>query len=1152
MTMHMQSEKGSIRAGGALSGQTRSSVQALRGLAAALAFVALAALFPAVASAAGPAWDVDARSYPTNLPPGGMGLAEVVITNLAAVQSNGDISVRYELPDGVIARRPPPNPLNGYRPPTAGDGYLWSCAEADGMSTVECTYSAETYFGPAKPFGTVTPLLINVYAAPNASGVRTGSLVVSGGGAEPVHRSPAMSLSAERPGFGIQAFDGGAFGPDGRPATQAGGHPDVTTDIEFTTALNAAGRPTPVGNLKDVTVDLPKGLIGNAAAAPKCSVPELNDPSNNAAQCKPETQVGVGRVVTGIGGAYDIAVYNVEPPPNAPARLAFNLYGVIVTLDPEVRTGGDYGITAHVRSSSQTLTVLSTRLTLWGVPADPSHDALRFHQGLNRIEGDPVPSTWPRKPFMTAPTECSGRPLVTSLAVSPWGDPSLVRTASFDHDLTGGLIRTENCGVLPFDPSFDVAPTSASKRGAPAGLRVDMTIPQNDNPDGLATAHLKKAVVTLPEGMVVNPSSAQGLAACTPEQIDIDGASKPTCPEASKIGSITAKSPVLDEPLTGGVYLASQNRNPFGTTLAMYLVLDGSGVLVKLPGRIDADPVTGRITATFDNNPQLPVEKLSMTLKTGPRAALSLPTTCGPATTTAVLTPWSGTAPVTLNTTFQVSHDGNGAPCPPMGFAPLFTAGAENPVGGADSPFTLGFSRTDEDQQFRGVSVTMPKGLLARISSTTQCDDAAASAGTCGDASKIGNVTTAAGAGSTPFSLPGRVYLTGPYKGAPFGLSIVVPAVAGPFNLGTVVVRAAINIDPIDAHVTVVSDPLPTILEGIPLQVRLVKVDVDRPGFTINPTSCATKSTEGVLRSVADATAAVSARFRLGDCGLLDLEPKLALSLSGKGQTTDGKHPAITATVTQKPGQANLKKVRVTLPLSLALDPDNANGLCEFVDGSKVTPTCPKASIVGTATATTPILGQPLSGPVYFVKNVRKDAKSGRDIKTLPKLVIPLVGENGLKLTLTGTSDVEDDQLVTTFDNIPDAPVSSFKLSINGGKGGILAVSGADICKGTQIADQQIDGQNNKQADTGVYIQTPSCPLKVLAKKVGKRSVAVKVGGLGAGKVTVTGKGIKKTTKTITKSTVATITAKRTKGKPGKVTVSYDPTGPAKARKITK
>jgi hypothetical protein len=390
--------------------------------------------------------------------------------------------------------------------------------------------------------------------------------------------------------------------------------------------------------------------------------------------------------------------------------------------------------------------------------------------------------------------------------------------------------------------------------------------------------------------------------------------------------------------------------------------------------------------------------------------------------------------------------------------------------------------------------------------------------------------------------LPGQVFLEGAYGDAPFSLRVVIPAKAGPFDLGEVVVRQKIYVDPIDAHVTVVSDPIPTIVKGVLVRLQRLEINVDKPGFMVNPTSCAAKSIDGALGAVAGVTAALSVGFRVSDCASLNLKPSLELSLSGKGQTVDGKHPAVTATLTQPAGQANLKKVRVALPLSLALDPDNANGLCEFADGSKATPTCPKASIVGTATAVTPILDEPLSGPVYFVKNVRKDPKSGREIRTLPKLVVPLTGPNGVKLTLTGTSTVEDDQLVTTFDNIPDAPVSSFKLNINGGKGGILVVSDADICKATQVAEQQVDGQNNKDADADVSIQTPSCPLKVLSKKVGKRSVAIKVGGLGAGKVTITGRGIRKTTKVITKSTVATLTAKRTKGKPGKLTVSFDPT----------
>ena len=378
--------------------------------------------------------------------------------------------------------------------------------------------------------------------------------------------------------------------------------------------------------------------------------------------------------------------------------------------------------------------------------------------------------------------------------------------------------------------------------------------------------------------------------------------------------------------------------------------------------------------------------------------------------------------------------------------------------------------------------MVLPTGVLARLK------------GNLG--TQVGTVKAFAGTGSTPFMLPGQVYLEGQYGDAPFSLKVVVPAKAGPFDLGEVVVRQKIYVDPIDAHVTVVSDPIPTIVKGVPVRLQRLDVSVDKAGFMVNPTSCDPKTITGALNAVGGAMAALSVRFQVGDCASLDLKPSLSLSLSGKGQTVDGKHPAISATLTQPAGQANLKKVRVALPLSLALDTDNANGLCEFVDGSKVEPTCPKASIVGKATATTPILDEPLSGPVYFVKNVRKDAKSGRDIKTLPKLVIPLVGQNGVKLTLTGTSDVEDDQLVTTFDNIPDASVASFKLDINGGKGGILAVSATDICKATQIAEQQIVGHNNKAANADVFIQTPSCPTKVLSTKVGKSSVTIKVGGL--------------------------------------------------------
>jgi hypothetical protein len=655
--------------------------------------------------------------------------------------------------------------------------------------------------------------------------------------------------------------------------------------------------------------------------------------------------------------------------------------------------------------------------------------------------------------------------------------------------------------------------------------------------------------------MTVSASAAAGLGACQPSEIALDTTAAEKCPGSSKLGTVAIDTPLLAEPLAGAVYLAPQTP---GRLVNLYLAASGYGVNIKLAGTVDLDEVTGQLTATFRDNPQLPFNALTIHFFGGPTAALSNPPSCGDHTTHATLTSWASDTAVVSDSSTPVDRSCDEA----AKFEPSLSAGVANPKAGSSSPFTLTLSRPDGQQDISGLTVSLPPGVLGNVGSVPLCAEAQAAAGTCGAASQVGSTTALAGAGPSPLSVPqpGKsptaAYLAGPYKGAPYSLSIVVPAQAGPFDLGVVVVRAALYIDILDAHVTVKTDPLPTMLKGVPLDIQRIVQSIGRPGFMVSPTNCDPMAVSADVQSTAGAAARVASRFQVGECGSLPLAPKLALTLSGKGQTVDGKHPAVSAMLTQLAGQANLKKVRVALPLSLALDPDNAesDGLCSFVEGSKPEPQCPASSVVGNAVAVTPVLNEPLTGPVYFVKNERKDPKSGRSIKTLPKIVIPLAGENGVKLTLTGTSDVVDDQLVTTFNNIPDAPVSSFKLNINGGKKGILVISGekADICKSTQIADQQIDGQNGKQADADVTIQTPACSLKVLSKKVGKRTVAVKVAGLGVGKVTVKGHGIKKTTKTITKSTVATITAKRSKGTPGKVTVAFDPAGPARARTATK
>ena len=593
------------------------------------------------------------------------------------------------------------------------------------------------------------------------------------------------------------------------------------------------------------------------------------------------------------------------------------------------------------------------------------------------------------------------------------------------------------CGTLSFNPSISVHPDTAVA-DSPTGLNVDVHVPQAPNdPSALATSMLKDATVTLPSGMAVNPAAADGLQACTQAQIGLDNASEPTCPDASKIGTAEIDSPIQADPLTGSIYLAQQSSNPFGSLLAIYVAVQSDGVLIKLAGDLVPDPATGQLTTVFSNNPQLPFTDFKLDFFGGNRAALVTPDSCGTFTTTSSLAPWSGNAAATASDSFAISSG-----CV-SGFSPTFTAGVSNPQAGASSLFGLSFSRADSDQKLSGLAVTLPPGLLAKVGRVPLCSDSDANAGTCPASTQVGTAQVGAGAGSEPFFLPGRVYLTGTYKGGQYGLAVVVPVLAGPLNLGTVVVRASINIDPTDARVTVVSDPLPTILDGIPLRLRRVDVRLDRPGFMVNPTSCDPTRLTGTLTSAAGASANVASRFQVGGCQALGFSPKLSIKLSGKGQTHSGSHPTLTANLTQPGGQANIRSAVVSLPLSLALDPTNSAHVCSYdvataVHGGAVG--CPASTIVGTATAVTPLLSQPLTGKVYLVQGIRFGPQ-GQRIRTLPSLLAALRGQIALDLRAT-TSVTNIGQLVTTFSTIPDAPVSKFTLTIAGGRKGLLVITG--------------------------------------------------------------------------------------------------------------
>jgi hypothetical protein len=885
--------------------------------------------------------------------------------------------------------------------------------------------------------------------------------------------APSRALAA----FSVVSFDGSTVNADGTMATQAGSHPfSSTTTFSFPSLTDGSGAfAGPDGNMKDVQVGLPAGFIGDPNATPKCTVADLD--ANN---CSGATQVGSLTLAGGTLLSLTLPVFNMVPPRGVTAQFGANVLLVDAFIDISVRTGGDYGLTAGLVNIPTILPLTGSSLTLWGVPADPAHDADRHCPGFVT----PCTAGIPLKPLLTLPTQCSG-PLTYTLRADSWQNPGSFITSSFTtHDSSGNPVGINGCAALSFNPSISVG-LGNSAANSPTALSVDLHVPQApDVPGSLATPSVKNAVVTLPPGIQLSPSAGDGLQACSQDQFGLSNAAEPACPDASKLGTAEIDSPISPDPLTGSIYLAQQHNNPFGSNFAMYVATEADGTLIKLAARIDANPLTGQLTTTFNNNPQLPFSDFKLNFFGGPRAVLATGGACGTFPVTSDVQPWSTPASgPDAQPTASVSISSGCV----GGFHPTFTAGMVNPQGGSFSPFVLSFSRGDGDQNVSGLSVSLPPGFSAKLAGVAECSaaqlaHAQANSGaaelaspSCPAGSQVGTAKTGAGPGSNPFFLSGKVYLTGPYKGAPFGLAVVVPAVAGPLDLGTVVVRQTLNIDPTDAHVTVVSDPFPTILQGIPLQLRRVDVVLNRSKFTVAPTSCSASQIKGSLTSTLGATAPVASRFQVGGCQSLGFAPKLKLSLTGKGKTKSGNHPTLLANLTTKSGQANIDLAKVTLPLSLALDPQNSKVVCPFATAKAVhggAVGCKANTIVGKVTATTPLLSKPLTGKVYLVQGIR--ISHGQQIRTLPTLLIPLRGQIALDLR-AATSVNGKGALVNTFSNVPDVPVSSFKLQINGGSKGILVITGRgrNICNATQTSAATLNAHSGKQENMSIKLATP-------------------------------------------------------------------------------
>jgi len=893
---------------------------------------------------------------------------------------------------------------------------------------------------------------------------------VSGGGAPDASVKRPLTVGGGEV-FGVQSFGLRAEEEGGGVVTQAGSHPFQVTGSVIVDQKDTA---EPVALPKELNARLPAGLIGNPTPIPSCSLGEFLTVQSLENKCPLDSVVGVAMAQVNELGSLGVVtfvtpIFNVEPSVGEPARFGFIVPGAPVFLDPSVRTGGDYGITLGSTNISQTASLLSARLTFWGVPGDPRHDEQRGIQCLEATHGFPFASCQKLQeksppPFLSMPTQCQ-TPLSTSIEAASWVRPH--ERLLFAGE---GMGRMDGCNRLSFEPSIRTTPDGVAG-STPTGLNVDVHVPQDSVlvANGLAEANVKDITVTLPEGMAVNPASGSGLAVCTPGEVGFTGidetgvdlftptVGQPFCPNASKIATAIIHSPLLPDPIEGAVYLAAETQNPFNSLFALYLVASDpvSGTVVKLAGKVSLDPNTGRITTTFEDNPQLAFEDAEIHFFGGPRAPLTTPARCATYTTQAVYTPWSGEPPVQATDSFPITTGPNNTPCPggALPFQPGVAAGSINIQAAAYTPLTSTISRPDGNQDIKRVVFHMPPGLSGALTGVTLCGEPAASLGQCPASSLIGETTVSVGVGPDPYSVKGgRVYLTGPYEGAPFGLSIVNPVNAGPIDLAPylqhteqacdcLIVRAKLDIDKQTTALTVTTDPIPHLLAGVPLQIQHVNVLINRPSFTFNPTDCNPLAISSSIESWEGSTQAQSTPFQVTNCATLKFQPTLTAHTTGTPTKLGGIGLNVKLTYPKDSfgHQANIASVKVQLPRLLPSRLETLQQACIAATYEANPDSCPKASKVGTAKATTPLLPVPLTGTAYLVSHGGE---------AFPSLIILLHGY-GVTVELVGTTFISKAGITTTtFKTTPDAPVETFELNLPPGRYSALGTNG-NLCPHT-------------------------------------------------------------------------------------------------------
>jgi hypothetical protein len=866
-----------------------------------------------------------------------------------------------------------------------------------------------------------------------------------------------------------------------RSTSQAGAHPDVEIDFEVGT------RDDPLlpgscfcNQIKDALVEFPAGFIGNPHSVPECTVAQFS-----LQECPIDSQVGLAKptvLLVGAGGSLTpnpAPLYNLVPQPGQAGLQGFKveIIGIPTYIVIGARTGSDYGLNAESKGiPTNPLGLQRFVQDIWGVPASPVHDPERAKLNSVGIAEWGQHSNSPERPYLSNPTSCVGE-IETNFTSTAYDLG--VNHASYPWPETTG------CEQLNFNPSQSANPTTEAADSA-SGLDVILKVPQNDSPNTPSDSEIKGTVVKFPEGFSINPAAADGKTTCSDVQAHFGRDDEAQCPEFSKVGTLSIDSWALPAPLPGAIYLGDPKP---GDPYPLIYVADGFGTHIKFASSTRADPDTGRLTAVFENLPQSPLTEFTLHFFGSERGLLATPTKCGTYPVESEFEPWAAGLPKQTSIQFfSITSGPNGSPCPgdSRPFQPGFRASGASNGAGAHSPVSVYVTRRDGDQTLSTIGVNTPPGVTATLKGIPRCSDqilneieapgysgrAELASPRCPADSQVGTSSAGAGPGTRSFYAPGRVYLSGPYKGAPLSFTVVTPSVSGPYDLGNVVNRVAVYVDPTTAAVTAVSDPLPQVVRGIPLRLRSILINLDRRDFTLNPTNCNPFEITGLLTGDQGGTAAPQSHFQVANCDNLAFDPTLRAVL--KGPVKRGGHPAFTATVSQDPSAAaNLAKAIVTLPHSEFLDQGHIRTVCtrvQFAAGA-----CPAGSVYGRAKAITPLLDDPLEGPVYL--------RSSSNV--LPDLVADLRGPASMpiQVVLVGKVDSPNQQIRTTFSSIPDTPVSKFVLQMQGGKKGLL-VNSTDICRSAQRVKAKITGQSGASANQRPALEAPCGKAGKTAKRI--------------------------------------------------------------------